>query len=94
MDFKKGFGMAKSYAQALISRGVTNKKSDPYVKRLRVISCFGNVHTGGQLPPCEHLQNSKVAENKYFCGGCGCGDAKRTWLLSNGDEYSKDAWIF
>lgn len=88
MDIRKGFGMAKSYAQALISRGVTNKKSDPYVKRLRVISCFGNEHTGGPLPPCEHLKKSDT-DGKYYCGGCGCGDRKGTWLLSDGEEYSK-----
>ena len=88
MDIKKGLGMAKSYAKALASRGLNNKKTEPYTKRLRVLSCFGNQHTGGELPPCEHLKNSKT-EGKYFCGGCGCGDRKATWLIADGDEYSK-----
>lgn len=88
MDIKKGLGMAKSYAKALASRGLNNKKTEPYTKRLRVLSCFGNQHTGGQLPPCEHLKSSKT-EGKYFCGGCGCGDRKTTWLIADGDEYSK-----
>ena len=24
-----------------------------------------------------------------ICGGCGCGDRKGTWLISDADEYSK-----
>ena len=88
MNIRKGFGMARSYAQALMSRGISNKKTEPYTKRLRVISCFGNQHMGGNLPPCEHLQKSKT-EGKYYCGGCGCGDRAATWLLSNDTSYSK-----
>jgi len=88
MDIKKGFGMAKSFTQSMLSRGLNNKKTTPYTKRLRVLSCFGNEHVGGELPPCEHLKMSKT-EGKYFCGGCGCGDRKATWLLATGDEYSK-----
>jgi len=88
MNIRKGIGMAKSYAQALISRGVTNKKTEPYTKRLRVLSCFGNEHLGGQLPSCEHLKASKT-DGKYYCGGCGCGDRKATWLMADNDEYSK-----
>ena len=80
--------MAKSYAESLISRGLDDKKTEEPIKRLRVLSCFGNQHTGGNLPPCEHLKNSKT-EGKYYCGGCGCGDRKGTWLLSNDNNYSK-----
>ena len=88
MDIRKGLGMAKSYAESLISRGLDDKKTEEPIKRLRVLSCFGNQHTGGNLPPCEHLKNSKT-EGKYYCGGCGCGDRKGTWLLSNDNNYSK-----
>lgn len=88
MDIKKGFGMAKSFAQALASRGLSNKKTEPFTKQLRVLSCYGNEHLGGELPPCEHLKKSKT-EGKYFCGGCGCGDRATTWLLAEGERYSK-----
>jgi len=88
MDIRKGLGMAKSYAESLISRGLDDKKTEEPIKRLRVLSCFGNQHTGGNLPPCEHLKNSKT-EGKYYCGGCGCGDRKGTWLLANDKDYSK-----
>ena len=88
MDIKKGFGMAKSFAKALASRGLTDKKTEPFTKKLRVLSCFGDQHTGGNLPPCEHLQKSKTP-GKYYCGGCGCGDRKLTWLIAKNDEYSK-----
>lgn len=88
MDIRKGFGMAKSFAKALASRGLTNKKTEPFTKKLRVLSCFGDQHTGGQLPSCEYLQKSKTP-GKYYCGGCGCGDKKMTWLMAEGDDYSK-----
>jgi len=89
MDIKKGFGMAHSFAQSLVSRGFTNRKTEPYTKKLRVLSCFGNESNHGELPPCEHLQKSKTQKGKFFCGGCGCGDKKSTWLISDTDEYSK-----
>jgi hypothetical protein len=80
--------MVQSFASAIASRGITNKKIDKFEKKLRVLSCFGNAHSGGQLPPCEHLRKSST-EGKYFCGGCGCGDKPMTWLLAEGDKYSK-----
>jgi hypothetical protein len=85
---KKNMTMVQSFASAIASRGVTNKKASPSEKKLRVLSCFGNRHTGGQLPPCEHLKQSKTP-GKYYCGGCGCGDKPMTWLLAEGQEYSK-----
>ena len=88
MNIKNGFGMAKSFVSSMASRGFTNNKTEPYVKKLRVISCFGNQHNGGNLPSCEHLSESET-EGKYFCGGCGCGDRKGTWLIAESDEYSK-----
>jgi hypothetical protein len=82
----KKIGMAKNFAKSILSRGLTNNKTDKPTKQLRVISCFGD---GGELPPCEYLETSKVDDSKNFCGGCGCGDRKGTWLVANGDEYSK-----
>jgi|TARA_Y100000593_G_C4256066_1_gene309717 hypothetical protein len=89
MSLKKKVGMIKSYATSIVSRGLTNKKTDKFTKQLRVLSCFGNEHSGGELPPCEHLERSKVKHDKFYCGGCGCGDRKATWLLADGEEYSK-----
>ena len=67
MNIKNGLVMAKSFVSAMASRGIGNKKTEPYVKKLRVISCFGNEHVGGKLPPCEHLKESET-EGKYFHG--------------------------
>lgn len=80
-----GFSKVRSFATSMVSRGLTNKKADIPVKRLRVLSCFGD---GDQIKKCKHLENS-VTDGKFYCGGCGCGDKPRTWLLSDGDEYSK-----
>lgn len=44
---------------------------------------------GNELPPCEHLKESTVQAGKMYCNGCGCGDKPGTWLLGDGDEYSK-----
>ena len=84
-SIKEKLNMAKTFADAIVSRGLGNKKTDTITKQLRVISCFGD---GGELPPCEYLRESKTS-GKYFCGGCGCGDRKGTWLVAEGDEYSK-----
>jgi hypothetical protein len=81
-------GMIQSFATALTSRGLAGHKVNKATKQLRVLSCFGNKHLGGELPPCEHLKES-TTPGKHFCGGCGCGDKPMTWLTSNGEEYSK-----
>jgi len=88
-NLKRKLGMVQSFAMSLTSRGISNKKINRANKQLRVLSCFGNQHVGGELPPCEHLQSSEAGEGKYFCGDCGCGDKRGTWLMSDGNEYSK-----
>ena len=85
-SLKEKFGMAKNFAQAIISRGVNNKKVDETTKRLRVLSCLGD---GGDLIPCEYLRTSQKDPTKKYCGGCGCGDRKGTWLIAEPKEYSK-----
>jgi len=80
--------MVKSFASAIASRGLSNNKVNKATKQLRVLSCFGNQHTGGELPPCEYLKQS-TTPGKHYCGGCGCGDKPRTWLMAEGEEYSK-----
>jgi hypothetical protein len=85
---KKGINMVQSYASALASRGFGNKKVEKATKQLRVISCFGNQHVDGILPPCQHLKESKTL-GKNFCGGCGCGDRPQTWLVAEGGSYGK-----
>ena len=85
---KKGIGMVQSYASALASRGFNNRKIDESTKQPRVLSCFGNQHEGGELPPCQHLQPSNTP-GKHYCGGCGCGDREATWLIAEPKKYSK-----
>tara|TARA_R100000315_G_C5221018_1_gene132867 strand:- start:680 stop:1201 length:522 start_codon:yes stop_codon:yes gene_type:complete len=86
---KKKLSMIQSFAAALASRNINNKKINKPIKQLRVLSCFGNENVGGILPPCEHLMDSDVQEGKKYCGACGCGDRKGTWLIQEADEYSK-----
>jgi hypothetical protein len=85
----KKIGMVQSFASALASRGLSNAKINKPTKQLRVLSCFGNKAQGGELPPCEYLKNSTVLPGKHFCGGCGCGDKPHTWLVADGEQYSK-----
>ena len=33
--------------------------------------------------------DSDVQEGKKYCGACGCGDRKMTWLVQEAEEYSK-----
>jgi hypothetical protein len=85
---KQKLTMMQSFAMAIASRGLTDQKIAKPVKQLRVLSCFGNQAQGGVLPPCEHLKKSST-EGKFYCGGCGCGDRKGTWLVGDDAEYSK-----
>jgi hypothetical protein len=73
------------FAASIASRGIGNKKTDIETKQLRVVSCFGGA---GVETACPFLRTSKH-EAKHFCGRCGCGDKKHTWLIKNGNEYSK-----
>lgn len=84
----RAIGMVQSFASALASRGFGDNKIPKSAKQLRVISCFGNQNTGGELPPCQHLKESSTP-GKHFCGGCGCGDKPNTWLMAEGENYSK-----
>lgn len=85
---KKKMSMLQSFATAIASRGIQDNKVQKPIKQLRVLSCFGNQAQGGVLPPCEHLKESKTP-GKFYCGGCGCGDREGTWLIADGDKYSK-----
>jgi hypothetical protein len=85
-SFREKLGMAKNFAKSVISRGLNDKKVDMTTKQLRVISCFGD---DNDLIPCEYLRQSEQDSTKSFCGGCGCGDRKATWLIADGSEYSK-----
>ena len=84
----KKISMVQSFAMALASRGLTNKKINKATKQLRVLSCMGNRESGGILPPCDHLMDSET-EGKKYCGACGCGDREGTWLIAEADKYSK-----
>jgi hypothetical protein len=86
---KKKLSMVQSFAVALASRSINNNKINKPIKQLRVLSCFGNTENGGELPPCEYLQQSEVEPTKHICGGCGCGDRKQTFLVANSEEYGK-----
>jgi hypothetical protein len=87
-SIKKSLSMIQGYAMAMASRGFKDKKVEKTVKQLRVLSCFGNEAEGGELPPCAHLRKSET-DGKFFCGACGCGDKKGTWLNGTEQEYSK-----
>jgi len=86
--FSRKLGMVQSFSKSIVSRGLDNQKINKPTKQLRVLSCFGNKHLGGELPPCEFLKDSETT-GKHFCGGCGCGDKPHTWLTIEGQEYSK-----
>ena len=73
---KKGLSRIQSFALSMASRGLKNKKVDIPVKKLRVLSCFGDKNNIG---PCKHLHASST-EGKFYCGGCNCGDYAPRYL--------------
>jgi len=74
------------FAASLASRGLSNNKTDIQTKQLRVLSCFGGA---GLDTACPYLKRSDSDKSKHFCNKCGCGDKKHTWLIAEGQEYSK-----
>ena len=90
---QQGFlGKAKSFTEAMVSRGVTDKKASPETLSLRVLSCHGNADKN--LPPCPKRMDSIKFKNSHYCGACGCGDKQLTQLTpfeSGGKiiEYTK-----
>lgn len=72
------------FAASLASRGLSSKKIDEQTKQLRVLSCYGH----NDIPACPHLLLSKNHKNHY-CGKCGCGDHRHTWLIRDSESYSK-----
>lgn len=78
------FTKIMSFAMAVASRGFNNKSIDAPTKQLRVLSCFGN----STIKPCHNLKKSNSSPY-FYCGGCGCGDKDRTWLLKQPNEYAK-----
>jgi hypothetical protein len=90
---KAGFlQKAKTFAESVVSKGVTGNKADKAEKELRVLSCHGD--SNRKLPPCSERMNSKKFEGSHYCGACGCGDKEMTQLdtrkLESGeDSYSK-----
>ena len=82
------FTKMQLYARSLASRRFSNRTTDNPTKQLRFLSCFGDESIGGHLGPCEELQSSKT-EGKFYCGACGCGDRKATWLEAESEHYAK-----
>jgi len=78
------FSKIMSFAMSVASKGLTNKTIDLPTKQLRALSCFGY----SDIPPCHHLKKSQSSQY-FYCGGCGCGDKQKTWLLKEANQYSK-----
>ena len=78
--------MIGSYLKAKWSKGLGNKKADVTTKDIRLLSCFGD---GKEVPVCPGLMPSQEQAGKFYCGECGCGDRRATWLNTDEREYGK-----
>jgi len=78
--------MIGSYLKAKWSKGLGNKKTDVTTKDIRLLSCFGD---GKEVPVCPGLMPSQEQAGKFYCGECGCGDRRATWLNTDEREYGK-----
>jgi hypothetical protein len=79
----------KSAVEAYASRGITqDKRCTEDIKKTRLVSCHGDPERG--IAPCPFRRDSSVEEGRYYCGECGCGDRKATWLnAKQPDDYTK-----
>lgn len=76
------FSDIKSFAMSIASRVFKGTRAPTEVKKLRVISCFGN----DKIPACPNLQKEG---NSYFCGGCQCPKVEYNALIREDNKYSK-----
>ena len=86
---KRKLSMIQSFASALASRNINNKKINKPIKQLRVLSCFGNRNIDGVLPPCEHLMESQTGEGKLDYPKVGCPlqmPGFSNYIVSGSDE--------
>lgn len=79
----------KSAVDAYASRGITqDKRCADDIKKTRLISCHGDPERG--IAPCPFRRDSSAEEGRYYCGECGCGDRKATWLnAKQPEDYTK-----
>jgi len=82
---------AKTFTEAMLSRGLNNNKASDQTYSLRVLSCHGD---NNGLSPCPKRMDSNKFPGSHYCGACGCGDKPLTQLtpFKNGDkmtEYTK-----
>jgi hypothetical protein len=79
----------KSAVEAYASRGITqDKRCTEDIKKTRLVSCHGDPERG--IAPCPFRRDSSAEEGRYYCGECGCGDRKATWLnAKQPDDYTK-----
>lgn len=76
------FSKIVSLSLSIASRGSKGVRAEPFTKKLRVLSCFGNEN----IPPCPKLENHN---GSYFCGGCGCPKIKQNALIREDGKYAK-----
>lgn len=83
------FQKAKTFVEAVASKGLSGKRCSDDTKKLRILSCHGD----SELPPCSERKNSDKYADSFYCGACGCGDKKGTQLVNitiGGEiQYSK-----
>lgn len=88
---KPGFlQKAATFAESIVSRGISNNKAEKPEKQLRIFSCHGD--TDLKLPPCSERQNSEKFPGSFYCGGCGCGDKETTQLINRKLESGQDSY--
>jgi len=83
---------AATFADSIVSKGVSNSRAKAQEKQLRSFSCHGDDNL--KVPPCSERLNSEKFPGSFYCGACGCGDKEMTLLnnrkLDNGqDSYCK-----
>jgi len=81
---------AKTFAESVVSKGVSGNKANAPEKELRTLSCHGDANR--KLPPCSERKNSEKFPGSHFCGACGCGDKEMTQLSPRKLENGEDAY--
>jgi hypothetical protein len=67
-------------------------KPDASIVALRVLSCHGNMHQGGDVPPCP-AREYHTTYQAHFCTECGCGHKKSARLSEPGSMMDNPLFV-
>ena len=79
---------ALNFVSSVSSGFLGTNETDSRTLALRVLSCHGNEHDGGNVPACPSRGYS-LTKQFHFCNDCGCGERAIARISEVGSELKR-----